>query len=282
MMGRLDGKVAVLTGSGGDIARAIALRFAAEGAAIIGSDLDEELSEETVRAVRDAGGRMSALHPVDLSEEAEAAQLARFAVDEFGGIDIVCNNAKAARAGDGATMSLEDWRFTIDRNLTMPWLVTRACLPQLRQRNGNVIFLASASGAAIGTGYPGNVANLTAYSAAKAGLLRLSVALANELGPSGVRVNTLSPGVTPTTATAKTYGEPGTPRNELAGRAALLPQRLGRPEDIANAAAFLASDEAAWITGIDLRVDGGWLASGGAGPVTAADLATMTSEGSPA
>lgn len=276
MNGRLDGKVAVVTGSGGDIARAIALRFAAEGAAVVGTDVDAELAERTAAAVRSAGGRMASLHPLDLADEVNAARLADFAVDTFGRIDVVCNNAKAARSGSGEAMSAEDWRFTIDRNLTMPWLVTRACIPALRRTRGSVLFLASVSGAALGTGYPGNVANLTAYSTAKAGVLRLAVALANELGPDGIRVNTLSPGVTETRSTLRTYGTPGTARHDLVSRVALLPQKIGRPEDIANAALFLASDEASWITGSDLRVDGGWHASGGAGPATAEDVATIS------
>jgi NAD(P)-dependent dehydrogenase (short-subunit alcohol dehydrogenase family) len=275
MDGRLAGKVAVLTGSGGDIARAIALRFVAEGAAIVGSDLAADLADETVTAVRAAGGRMESLHPLDLSDEANTVALAEFAVRRFGRIDILCNNAKAARAGSGESTTAEDWRFTVDRNLTMPWLVTRACIPELRRNRGTVIFLASASGASIGTGYPGNIANLTAYAAAKAGVLRLAVALATELGPAGIRVNTISPGVTRTRATRHTYGDPGSPRHDIVRRAALLPQQVGRPEDIANGALFLASADASWITGTDLRIDGGWLASGGAGPADPEDVAVL-------
>jgi meso-butanediol dehydrogenase / (S,S)-butanediol dehydrogenase / diacetyl reductase len=278
MSGRLEGRVAVLTGSGGDIARAIALRFTSEGAAVVGSDISDELAEQTLAAVRSAGGRMASLHPLDLCDQDNAELLARFAVEQFGRIDIVCNNAKAARSGSGETTTSEDWNFTLDHNLTMPWLVTRACLPELRKRRGCVLFLASASGAAVGTGYPGNIANLTAYATAKAGLLRLSVALATELGPEGIRVNTLSPGITETRATQRTYGTPGTARHEIVTRVALLPRKVGRPEDIANGALFLASDEASWITGIDLRIDGGWLASGGAGPAHAEDIAVMSAQ----
>lgn len=275
MDGRLAGRVAVLTGSGGDIARAIALRFAAEGATIVGSDIAADLAAETVAAVRAAGGRMASLHPLDLSDEANAVALAEFAVRRFGRIDIVCNNAKAARGGSGESTTADDWRFTVDRNLTMPWLVTKACIPELRRSRGTVIFLASASGARTGTGYPGNIANLTAYATAKAGVLRLAVALATELGPDGIRVNTISPGVTATRATARTYGEPGSARHHIAAGAAVLPRRIGRPEDIAGGALFLASDDAAWITGTDLRIDGGWLASGGAGPADPENVAVL-------
>ncbi len=280
MNGRLDGKVAVITGSGGDIARAIALEFAREGASVVGTDLAPDLAEGTVAAVRGAGGRIESLHPLDLAEDGAADRLAAFALDRFGRIDTVINNAKAARGGSGESMSDEDWRFTIDRNLTMPWLVTKACVPALRESGGSVLFIASVSGEAFGTGYPGNLSNLVAYSTAKAGVLRLSVALANELGPGGIRVNTLSPGVTETASTRRTYGTPGTPRHDLVSRVALLPRKTGTPQDIASAALFLASDEASWITGADLRVDGGWAASGGAGPATPDDIAVISAPAS--
>ena len=276
MSGRLDGKVVVITGSGGDIARAIAVSFAREGASIVGTDLASDLAEGTVAAVRDAGGSMESLHPLDLSEAGAAERLAAFALERFGRIDTVINNAKAARGGSGESTSDEDWRFTIDRNLTMPWLVTRACIPALRQTRGSVLFIASVSGALFGTGYPGNLSNLVAYSTAKGGVLRLSIALANELGPDGIRVNTLSPGITETASTRRTYGTAGSPRHNLVSRAALLPRKTGTPQDIASAALFLASDDASWITGTDLKVDGGWFASGGAGPANADDIATIS------
>ncbi|MFF1876628.1 SDR family NAD(P)-dependent oxidoreductase [Leifsonia sp. NPDC058230] len=274
MSGRLDGRVALITGSGGDIARATALRLAAEGARIVGTDIDAGLAEATARAVHEAGGEAETI-ALDLSEEAGAQRFADFAIERFGRIDALVNNAKAARGGSGESTSPEDWRFTIDRNLTMPWLVTRAALPALRESRGSVVFIASVSGASFGTGYPGNTANLVAYSTAKAGVLRLSVALANELGPDGIRVNTISPGVVETAATLRTYGAPGTARRELATRPSLLPQRIGSPKDIANGVLFLVSDDASWITGSDLRIDGGWFASGGAGPASAADTATL-------
>lgn len=274
MNGRLDGRVVLITGSGGDIARATALRLVDEGARIVGTDIDASLAEQTARAVHDAGGEMTTI-ALDLSEEAGAARFVSHALDSFGRIDALVNNAKAARGGSGESTSAEDWRFTIDRNLTMPWLVTRAAIPALRETSGSVVFIASVSGAGFGTGYPGNTSNLVAYSTAKAGVLRLSVALANELGPSGIRVNTISPGVIETASTLRTYGTPGTDRRELATRPALLRQRIGRPEDIAGGVAFLVSDDAAWITGSDLRIDGGWFASGGAGPASPSDIATL-------
>lgn len=274
MSGRLDGRVVLITGSGGDIARASALALAAEGARIVGTDIDAELAGRTTAAVREAGGEAAHI-ALDLSDETQAERFAGFAVERYGRIDAIVNNAKAARGGSAEAMAPEDWRFTIDRNLTLPWLATRAAIPALRASAGSIVFIASVSGATFGTGYPGNTANLVAYSTAKAGVLRLSVALANELGPDGIRVNTISPGVVETAATRRTYGEPGSARRELATRGALLPRRIGRPEDIAAGVVFLVSDDASWITGSDLRIDGGWHASGGAGPASAADLDTL-------
>jgi len=278
MTRRLEGKVAVVTGSGGDIARAIALRFASEGASVVGTDINPELAERTVAEVRAAGGVIESLHPLDLFAEGAAEQVAAFALEKFGGADILVNNAKAARGGSGESTSLEDWRFTIDRNLTMPWAITTAFIAQMRARGGgSIVFLASVSGSAFGTGYPGNLSNLVAYSTAKAGILKLSVILANELGPDNIRVNTISPGIINTAVAMRSYGQPGTPRHDIVARAAVLPRTLGTPGDIAAGAVFLASDEAAWITGTDLKIDGGWSASGGAGPAREEDIDAMAS-----
>lgn len=279
MSGRVAGKVVLITGIGGDIAKASALALAREGAVIVATDINAKLAADAVAEIEADGGKIASLHPLDLSAEEDCGRFAEFALDRFGRIDALVNNAKAARAGSGASTSAADWRFNLDRNLTLPWLVTRAAIPALKDSEGSVVFIASVSGAALGTGYPGNTANLVAYSTAKAGVLRLSVALANELGPSGVRVNTISPGIVETAATLRTYGMPGTPRRELASRPALLPRRIGRPSDIASGVLFLISDEAAWITGADLRIDGGWLASGGAGPAADHDLATLMAPG---
>lgn len=265
----------LITGTGGDIARATAVTLGREGARVVGCDLNAELAEATVAAVRQAGGEMVSLHPLDLSTEENAQRWVDFAIENYGRVDAIVNNAKAARGGSGEGTSAEDWRFTIDRNLTLPWLVTKAAIPALKASHGSVVFVASVSGAQFGTGYPGNTTNLVAYSTAKAGVLRLSVALANELGPAGVRVNTLSPGVVETASTLRSYGLPGTARRELATRPALLPQRIGRPQDIANGILFLVSDEASWITGADLRIDGGWAASGGVGQAAQHDAATL-------
>lgn len=278
MTRRLEGKVAVVTGSGGDIARAIAVRFAEEGASIVGADINPELAEATVAEVRSVGGTIESLHPLDLTQDDSSARLADFAIDKFGGVDVLVNNAKSAKGGSGESTTLADWRYTVDLNLTMPWAITKTFIPLLRARGGgSVIFLASVSGAAFGTGYPGNISNLVAYSTAKAGILKLSVALANELGPSGIRVNTISPGIINTAVAMRSYGQPGTRRHDIVARAAVLPRTLGLPLDIANGALFLASDEAAWITGTDLKIDGGWSASGGAGPAHHEDLEALTS-----
>lgn len=129
MSGRLDGRVVLITGSGGDIARASALALAAEGARIVGTDIDAELAGRTSAAVREAGGEAAHI-ALDLSDETQAERFASFAVERYGRIDAIVNNAKAARGGSAEAMAPEDWRFTIDRNLTLPWLATRAPSPR--------------------------------------------------------------------------------------------------------------------------------------------------------
>lgn len=273
MAGRLEGKVAVITGTGRGMARQVALRFAAEGASVVGCDIDAEAAEETLGLVRAAGGTMESLHPIDLTDEAAAHRLFEFAVERFGGVDVLDNNAMQARLGNVEGASLADWQLTIDNTLTVHFLVSKHAIPHLRARGGgSIIFMGSVAGANLGSGYPGHLPFIAAYSVAKAGVIRLASVLANELAPWSIRVNTISPGCIATPQGLNFYGESGSERRRVAEGATLIP-RLGEPEDIASAAVFLASDEASWVTGHNLGVDGGHIVSGGAGQVAAEDVA---------
>lgn len=261
--GRLQDKVAIITGTGRGMARDIALRFAGEGAAIVGCDIDAEAAAETVEIVRAAGGIMESLHPLDLMDEDNARRLSQFAVDTFGRLDVLYNNSRSSRFGWAETVSLEDWQLTLDQTLTMNWLVTKHAIPHFRAGGGgSIIFVGSITGDRLGGGYPGNLGFLAPYAVAKAGIARLAVILANDLGSIGVRVNVISPGIIRTERNTQLAS---TERlRELAARPMVL-QRMGTPEDVANAALFFASDESSFITGQNLGVDGGWSASGGVG-----------------
>jgi meso-butanediol dehydrogenase/(S,S)-butanediol dehydrogenase/diacetyl reductase len=274
MKGQLDGKVAVITGTGRGMGRTVALRYAREGAKIIGCDLNENDAAETVELVRQAGGEMEALYPLDLSVEENAHRLAEFAAKTYGRIDILYNNAAAFRIGTIEDLSLEDWNFTQKNVLTIPFLVTKHVIPHMRKAGaGSVIFVGSVSGIQ-SAGYPGNLSFVMAYAVAKAGLLRMSVVLANELSELGIRVNSITPGTVETEGGLAFFGEPGTELRRVSEQGLLIP-RLGKPEDIANAAVYLASEQAAWVTGHNLVVDGGFVASGGQGQTTATDKAAL-------
>lgn len=275
MSGRLEGKVAVITGTGRGIAREVALRFSAEGAKIVGCDIDEEAADETVEIVRQAGGEMESLHPLDLREEADARRLAEFATEQFGGIDILYNNAMAMRIGELETLPLEDWKFTLESTLTIHYLVSKHIVPSLRTRGGgSIIFVGSITGMPVGAGYPGNLEFLLSYACAKAGVLRMTTLLANQLGTAGIRVNSISPGSIGTDQGLAFFGEPGTETRRVSEIGSLL-GRIGEPADIADAALFLASDDSRWVTGHNLVIDGGYVASGGYGPARMRDKDVM-------
>jgi len=273
MAGRLEGKVAVITGTGNGMARQVALRFAAEGASIVGCDIDAEAAEETVELVRAAGGTMESMSGVDLTDEQAAHDLFEFTAERFGGIDILDNNAMKQRLGSVEETSAADWRFTLEHTLTLHFLVSKHAIPHFRARGkGSIIFMGSVAGSNLGSGYPGHLPILAPYSVAKAGVIRLATILATELAPLNVRVNTISPACVATPNGLFFYGESGSGRRRITEAATLIP-RLGDPDDIADAAVYLASDDSSFVTGLDLRVDGGHIAAGGGGPAAPADIA---------
>ena len=265
MAGRLQDKVVVITGTGEGMARQVAMRLASEGALIIGCDVNAVTAQETLDAVRASGGQMESLHPLDLSEEESAHRLLEFAVETYGGIDVLHNNAMQLRLGRLEDLSLADWSLTLTHTLTVPFLVTKHAIPHLRARGGgSITFMGSVSGVNVGAGYPGNLPLISAYAIAKAGVIRMARLLANDLAQLNIRVNTISPGCVATPNGLAFYGEEGTDMRRVTMSASLIP-RLGSPEDIASALVYLASDDASWVTGHNLEVDGGYLASGTAG-----------------
>ena len=250
-MGRLDGKRALITGTGGGIGRAAALLCAKEGAHVVGCDLRPETSAETVALVRAGGGRMDAVAPVDLATEEGAQRWVATAAELAGGIDILVNNASAIRFGPIDELSFADWSFTIRNELDIVFLVTRAAWPYLVAGGGGSIVNVASITASRGAFFmPQN-----AHGAAKGGVLALTYQLVTEGGPHGIRVNAVSPAMTQTPQTTPLLTDPAGPGKSIAARVPL--GRWGQPEDVAHAILFLCSDESSHVSGANIPVDGG-------------------------
>jgi NAD(P)-dependent dehydrogenase (short-subunit alcohol dehydrogenase family) len=249
MAGKLAGKVALITGTGGGQGRAAALRFTFEGAVVVGCDLNAEENERTVKAVIDAGGDMTGMAPVDLGDPDEAQRWVEAAAAVHGRVDVLYNNASAARMAPVADLSVEDWRFTIRNELDLVFFVTKYAWPHLAASGGVIINTASVAGW-VGS----NMAPTVAHAATKGGVIALTRQLAVEGAPHGIRAVSISPGTVATPATAELFADPGV---QQAMAAVNLVPRAGQPEEVVAVAAFLASDEASFVTGADWIVDGG-------------------------
>jgi meso-butanediol dehydrogenase / (S,S)-butanediol dehydrogenase / diacetyl reductase len=263
--GRLAGKTAVITGTGAGQGRAAAIRFAAAGAHVVGCDTNPDGAAETVELVRAAGHSMTSLHPLDLTNEDEVIRLTDTAVAAHGRLDILYNSAAATRgAAVVSELRRDDWNWTLDYDLTLMFLSVKHAVPVFRRQGGGVV-INIASVAGINVSSP----NTLAHSVAKAGVIRMTSFLAVELAPINVRVNCISPGPIDTPALRRAFGQPPEPAeadwSTFTDRSLLT--RIGHADDIAMAALFLASDEASFITGVNLPVDGGASTGQRDGPV---------------
>jgi NAD(P)-dependent dehydrogenase (short-subunit alcohol dehydrogenase family) len=250
MTGRLDGKVAFITGTAGGQGAAAAKLFAAEGAFVIGCDLNEEGARATDAAIAAAGGRSRSWAPVDLADLDGAAGWVAAGVAGAGGIDILYNNASAPRVGPWDELSWEDWRFTLHNELDLIYTVTKAAWPHLVASRGVIVNTASVSAHRGAT-----FTEQAAHGAAKGGVLAMTRHLAASGARHGVRANSISPGLIVTPQIAPFLEDPSHPMHGM--RAAHPLGRLGEPEDVAKVALFLASDDAAYLNAIDIVVDGG-------------------------
>jgi meso-butanediol dehydrogenase / (S,S)-butanediol dehydrogenase / diacetyl reductase len=263
MTGRLNGRVALITGTGGGQGRAAALRFAREGAKVVGCDLKADGAAETVGLVRSAGGEMVSQGGIDLTDEDAVRAWMEFAVDAFGDFDILYNNAAAIRTGTIDVMSRADFSWTLENEITLVFLAIKHALPVFERRGGGAIVNIASIAGLIGAGMPGNNVGNLAHCVAKAAVIRMTEVLAVELSRFNVRVNGIAPGVVATPALAPFLADPAA--RDAFVNMGVIP-RVGQPDDIVNAALFLASDEASYVTGVTIPVDGGQLASGGVGP----------------
>jgi NAD(P)-dependent dehydrogenase (short-subunit alcohol dehydrogenase family) len=246
--GRFAGKVIVVTGAGTGIGLGIARRLAAEGGAVVIAELNAESGTAAAAQINAQGGQARFVQ-TDVTDEASATAMTAAAVDWYGRLDVLVNNAGASPRKRLADMTTRDWHAILDLNLTGQYLCAQHAIPHLRAQSGaNIVNIASLHAYA-------TVPGLAAYAAAKGGVVALTGSMAIEYAP--VRVNGVAPGVIETEAWFAAVGDVEAARRQRLGFHPV--GRLGTVEDIAAAVSFLACDEAAFITGQTLRVDGGLL-----------------------
>ena len=250
MADRLKDRVAVITGTGGGIGRAAALLFAQEGATVVGSDYDRTTGSETVEMVRARGGRMVSHNDCDLTDPAMAQDLVDLAIKEYGRIDVLYNSAAKGTFASIEDMTPEKFRKGIVDELDLVFYLCRAAWPKLIATGGGSIVNTGSKSGLRGNPMIGN----TAHAASKGAVIALTRQLAIDGAPHGIRANSISPAIVRTKQTESVLSNEKW-RIEATSRIPL--RRVGEPEDVAYAALFLASDEARWITGTDLVVDGG-------------------------
>lgn len=246
-----DGKVALVTGAGSGIGRAVALRLAADGATVAVADLRVELAESTLDLVEAAGGNGVAL-AADVRSRDQVQQAVDAVVDTHGRIDLLVNNAGVVTMSNLETLTDDEWDFVVDVNLKGQFIVGQI-VSRVMPPGGAMVNLATVESEVV-VSSSGNCQ--PHYNASKGGVTMLTKAMAVELAKKGIRVNAVAPGPVNTRFTGGDITGPEA--MEFMGQRLLVP-RVGEPDDVANAISFLLSDAASFIDGVQLPVDGGWL-----------------------
>lgn len=252
MSGRLSNKVCVITGAGSGIGRATALRFAREGGSIVVADIDGNAADESVEQIKNDGGTATPL-VVDVADPAAAKHLADETIKAYGRIDVLFNNAGISGVGTLHETSVDLWDRVMAVNVRGVFLVSKFAVPFMLDRRAGSIINMSSTIAEIG------LAQRASYAASKGAILALTRAMQVDYAPFGIRVNALLPGTIHTPFVEKYLRESYPDREEglKAIRKRQLTTELGKPEDVASAALFLASDESTFVMGSALFVDGG-------------------------
>ena len=252
MTARMQDKVVLITGTGGGQGRVAALRFAREGAIVVGCDTHAAAHEETAALLHAEGLHLWGSAPVDLGDHVQAKAWIDAAVAQHGRIDVLYNNASAARFGPVSELSIEDWQFTMRNEIDLLFYTTKYAWNHLADQRGVIINISSTAGWA-----GSKVAGISAHAAAKGAVIAFTRQLAVEGAAVGIRAVSISPGFIATPGTAPFMENPEIRAALLDG---VLMDRPGEPEEVVAMALFVASAEASFITGSDIVIDGGLLA----------------------
>ncbi|WP_454299392.1 SDR family NAD(P)-dependent oxidoreductase [Salana multivorans] len=251
---RLQSKKAIVTGGAGGIGRATCLALAAEGAAVVVVDLDAEAAEAVAAEVRDRGATAIAV-PADVSSETDIERVVATAVEQLGGVDIVFNNAGIIRRTTAPETTVEEWDRVFGVNVRAIFLMCKHVVPIMAAAGGGSIVNTGSGWGLKGGG------QAISYCASKGAVVNMTRALAIDHGPQGIRVNSVNPGDVDTAMLREEARQLGQVESGFLAEAADRPlQRMGRPEEIAQAVVWLASDESSYVTGAAIVVDGGGIA----------------------